>query len=101
MAPGSVDVLAVVDKDKVAIQGTCYMRKMIREKCGNQYSLERFNQELNDTFVPHPSVPVFAAGIEALARHHVQALQGIPSNRAKSPHRREKYTWPKKVAFPN
>ncbi|GMF24073.1 unnamed protein product [Phytophthora fragariaefolia] len=144
MAPGGVDVLAVVDKDKVAVQGTAYVRKLIHEECvaeGLTYTyhkwesfwsyfnrqwvrrydpdlwnvegmskqvvarttnpLERFNRELNGTFRPHPSLPVFVSGIEALARRHVQTLQDIPSNRAKSPRRREKYTLPQKVTFPS
>ncbi|POM60224.1 hypothetical protein PHPALM_30946 [Phytophthora palmivora] len=33
MAPGCVDILAVVDKDKVVIEGTSYVRKLLREKC--------------------------------------------------------------------
>ncbi|GMF52676.1 unnamed protein product [Phytophthora fragariaefolia] len=45
MAPGGVDVLAVVDKDKVAVQGTPYVRKLIREECveeGLTYSYHKW-----------------------------------------------------------
>lgn len=33
MEKGVIDILAVIDQDKIAVQGTVYVRKLIRQKC--------------------------------------------------------------------